>query len=296
MEQHQEICILLRRVVSQPKTISLLNSYCALPISYPILELSVEDDTVIVKAEQIQLLCMSRDKYTYLRNDLFPSIIKAQVLDIDYKTDQALLNNFTYHQPNINRRQQVRIEPSQPIIGIYYTNDENITTVCQIVDISLDGTCILVKEEDVFPGRLTAGMSLTIHFRLPIGKENEHQKTYDNIPYTPPLQKDYRLFHRLYIPAPLMNYPSIWGKVGISREIQSVGCVVQGIVENFTSEPELQQRRFGICLTRLYNDVSFRISQANISKYIIQRQSEIIHEIRDKYDMVSWLVTNEKAT
>jgi len=295
MNQQQEICLLLRRAVSQPEKVSLLNTYSALSISYSAQEIHIQDNnTVLVKVDQMQILCMSREKSTYLRSEFLPGLAQAQVAEVDFTSNRALLTNFTYDRQDLSRRQQIRVEPRQTIIGLFYMDDENKNIVCQIADISLDGIGIYVTEDDIFPGKLTIGMNITLHFRLPIERDDELNTTYKSIPYSPPLEKDYRLFRRLYVPEPLMKYPSIWGKIGISREIKSVGCVVKGVVMNYSSEPELQRRRFGIRFTPIYDDLALRTSRANISKFIIQRQTEIIQEIREKYDLVSWLVMNEK--
>jgi len=295
MNQQQEICLLLRRAVSQPEKVSLLNTYSALSISYSAQEIHVQDNNaVLVKVDQMQILCMSREKGTYLRSEFLPGLVQAQVAEVDFTSNRALLTNFTYDRADLSRRQQIRVEPRQTIIGLFYIDDENKHIVCQIADISLDGIGIFVTEDDIFPGKLTIGMNITLHFRLPIERDDELNTIYKSIPYSPPLEKDYRLFRRLYVPEPLMKYPSIWGKIGISREIKSVGCVVKGVVMNYSSEPELQRRRFGIRFTPIYDDLALRTSRANISKFIIQRQTEIIQEIREKYDLVSWLVMNEK--
>ena len=290
MEPREEIHILLQRIAERPKAIGLINTYKSLPIAYPAAVISHDGDSAIIRTEQLQVLCVSRDSFTYLQSEIFPAIVKAQAREVDFQHDQVLLNDFNYVMGSIGKRMQVRVEPSESIVGLIFSKDENRTLVCEIADISLDGLGILITQEMDIKKEFPPGTHVTIHFRLPIGSDPALQSTIEAIPLTPPLERDYRLYRRLYIPTPLMQFPSIWGKVASTREIHSTGCTLTGHVVNFLHRPGLHQTRAGIHL------ISGGTSRSILSKYIVQRQSEIIHEIRNKYDLISWLVQNEKIT
>lgn len=288
MEPREEIHILLQRIAERPRSIGLINTYKSLPIAYPAAVISHDGNSAIVKTEQLQVLCVSRDSYTYLQSEVFPAIVKAQALEVDFQHDQVLLNEFNYVMGSIGKRMQVRVEPSDPIVGLIFGKDENRTIVCEIADISLDGLGIFITEEIDIKKEYPPGTHVTIHFRLPIGSDPALQTTIEAIPLTPPLERDYRLYRRLYIPTPLMQFPSIWGKVASTREMHSTGCTFTGHVVNFLHRPAHNHIRAGIHL------ISGGASRSILSKYIVQRQSEIIHDIRNKYDLISWLVQNEK--
>ncbi len=288
MEPREEIHILLQRIAEKPKSIGLINTYRSLPIAYPAAIVSHDGDNAVVKTEQLQVVCIARDTYTYIQSEVFPTIVKAQAREVDFSHDQILLSNFNYVMGSIGKRMQVRVEPADTIIGLLYSKDESRALVCEIADISLDGLGVYFTEELDFKREYPPGTPITILFRLPIGSDPALQSTIEAIPLTPPLERDYRLYRRLYVPTPLMQYPSIWGKVAATREIRSTGCTFTGQVVNFLHRPAQRRTRAGIHL------LSGGASRSVLSKYIVQRQSEIIHEIRNKYDLISWLVQNEK--
>lgn len=288
MEPREEIHILLQRIAEKPKSIGLINTYKALPIAYPAAVISHDGNNALIKTEQLQVLCVSRDAFTYLQSEVFPTVVKAQAREVDFHHDQVLLNDFSYVMGSIGKRMQVRVEPSETVIGLLFCRDETRALVCEIADLSLDGLGIYVTDELDIKKEYPPGTQVSIHFRLPIGSDPSVSKTIEAIPLTPPLEKDYRLYRRLFIPTPLMQFPSIWGKIASAREIHSTGCSLSGHIVNFHHHPSQHRIRAGIHL------ISGGASRSVLSKYIVQRQSEIIHEIRNKYDLISWLIQNEK--
>jgi len=158
------------------------------------------------------------------------------------------LYNFSYEKKSIGKRLQVRVEPSETIVALFHSQDEEQGIVCEIADLSLDGLAIYVAEDVDITTALPAGVPVLVHFRLPIGSFMDMKPLAETLPSTPPLEKDYRLYRKLYIPTPLMSYPSIWGKVAATREMHSTACSVRGIVANLFHDTQRQRYRIGFRL------------------------------------------------
>jgi hypothetical protein len=84
-----------------------------------------------------------------------------------------------------------------------------------------------------------------------------------------------------------MNYPSIWGKIASMREVCSRGCTFQGMIMYIIHDHTNHTYRLGMRLD------PNRLERQMLSKYIVQRQTEIIHEIRQTQDAIYRLISNE---
>jgi len=288
MAYSEDIWILLQRMVGKSDIVRLINVYKALPVAYPAIILEIQEDVVCVRSEATQILCASHEGYTYLQWETSPTLIKARVSDVDFITNQVFLTDFAYDAGYIGKRIQVRVKPNKTIVGLVYKTEEEDPVVCEIADLSLDGIGLNLMDNVYNPAVYSVGSKLTVHFRLPIEMDPDIQDRIVTMPYSPPLEKDYRLFHHIYVPSPLMNYPSIWGKITSMRDINSRGCTLQGIVMNNRSGAN-QCYRLGMQL------ITNRLAHPLLSKYIVQRQTEIIHEIRQTQDAIYRLVSNEKS-
>jgi hypothetical protein len=275
-----------RRVTKDNVGINLINVYKGVPIAYPATIFQVGQDSIKVKTEAFQIVCLHRDRETFIQSKYFPTVIKARVVKVDFVKACAELSGFEVVKGNIGNREQVRVVPADPIAGVVHREGEDATYRGELADISLDGMGIYLAREDYSPAIFRINSRIIVILRLPI-EGVLPPSTSETLPEHTSLQfrfDDVRA--RTDVPRQLEATPAIWGADVTHRRRLSSEFRVEGVLVNLREEKKSNRYRFGLRL------LPWGSSRAIISKFIVQRQSEIIREVRTLYDMLSRLAVD----
>jgi hypothetical protein len=275
-----------RRLAKDNVGINLINVYKGVPIAYPAIISQVSQDSIMVKTEPFQIVCLHRERETFIQSKYFPTVIKARVVKVDFAKTFAELSEFEVVKGNIGSRRQVRVVPANPIAGVVQREGMDATFNGELADISLDGLGIYLSCKDYSSTIFSIDTRISIMLRLPI-EGVLPPSTGETLPEYTPLQvrfDDVRA--RLDVPQQLEETPAIWGVDVTRRRELSSEFMVEGVIVNIREENRANRYRLGIRLP------SWGSSRAIISKFIVQRQSEIIREVKTLYDMLSRLAVD----
>jgi|YelNatPaOPRAMG01_1025707.scaffolds.fasta_scaffold01777_22 hypothetical protein len=274
----ENIIELLRRVAVAESEIRLLNVYQGIPIAFPAAIVYVGANSIIVKTEKYQIVCLYQERQTFIQYPGFPSVIKAHVNGVDASNLQAELTEFSYVHDGIGERRQVRVWPKEVVTGQLRLSDRMETLTGELADISLEGMGIYLPNNEYTIHLFRQGRKVAILFRLPgvfqlpIPKRYESSVTEESDRYD---RSQLRL-SSIHTPA----YGSEYVGAGGTRTVHSPEVEVSGVVANNYTEANTNRCRIGV---RLQASENYRLL---VSQFISQRQSEIIQEINAIYRLL----------
>ena len=136
----------------------LLNYYNELPISFGATVEHVENGIVVMSVHSFQAVSMLLEKTTFIKSDLLPHWVMANVLKIDRENNLAYLAFFTYvHNPS-DRRLHVRMKLPDMVEASFHNNQQEVPGAVR--EISFGGVAILATQENVLKKREKGIVSL----------------------------------------------------------------------------------------------------------------------------------------
>lgn len=270
MDQNPEIQKIFHQIVQGGSEINLFNIYQGVPISFPAKLLEISTSSILITTDQLQIVCLYRERETFLQSPTVPEIIKAKVIDIDVANLEAVLAGFQIVKSRIGERAQMRVWPKKPILGQIQTNDLPEPLMGELADISRGGLAFYIDQKHYNSHILSEGALITTTLHLPgsyeVIEESEDSTT------TPP-ESTLSRFDRSQIrryQSPHSPEPKT-----IKKMVRFPESQVHGIITYATAQKRYNRYRIGIQINP--NDTS----RAIITQFISQRQSEIIREIRE---------------
>lgn len=264
------------RMAQEEGGTNLLNVYKGVPLSFPAKIIEVGDAYIRVLTETHQMVSMYLEKSTLIQSGQLPNIVLAEVIELDIKKHLALLANFRYMQKGIGDRAEVRIEPKDPLPSELQDKEEQMNIKGELADISREGLGIYL-ERGLFSSKIIhPNALLDVMFTLPFEYTQSLDQTknqagsgyYDrfareNIRFNPVVENSPR-FHT----GPLKKRHTM-------PDIQVKAKVVN-------IHLEMGRDRYRIGMKMAPNSQAAVV----ISKFISQRQCEIIQEIRELYQLL----------
>lgn len=265
-------------LASGRETISLINVYKGIPISYPATIINVGENAIQVITEKYQIVCLYHERETFIQSPEISEIIQAKVAGLDAPTSTVVLSDFEIVTKTIGERREVRVCPKFSIEGEVQSQDLADTYQGELADISQSGLGIYINERDFYPRIYRPGRKLTLSFKLPGTYQIFEKKGYEQSSYS---RDEMSRFDRSNIRHSSIHQPKPTTEAPNVRRLISPELTLQGTIAN-TLELESQKRyRVGV---RLILD---EFSRLVISQFIAQRQSEIIQEINSVYQLIS---------
>ncbi|MHC1784396.1 MAG: hypothetical protein AB9891_16845 [Anaerolineaceae bacterium] len=256
---------------------NLLNVYKGVPLSFPAKIIEVGDTYLRVLTDTHQMVSMYLEKSTLIQSEDLPEIVRAEVIELDIKKHMAFLTNFHYVEKGIGNRAEVRIEPKDPLPSQLQDNEEQITLKGELADISREGMGIYLDRANYSSKLIHPNAQLEVIFNLPF----EYFKTSDTIKP----QSETGLYDRYSRENIRFNPISATGQKHqtgpLHEKLLSVPNIqIKAQVVNIHLEKG--HDRFRIGMRMLPNSQAAAV----ISKFISQRQCEIIQEIRELYQLL----------
>ncbi|MGB9669150.1 MAG: hypothetical protein ACPL3P_06500 [Anaerolineales bacterium] len=275
---------LLRRVALAESEIRLMNVYQGIPIAFAAAIVYMGQNSIVVKTEKYQIVCLYQERKTYIQYPGFPSIIKAKVVQVDANNLQAELNDFEFVYDGIGERRQVRVWPKEVVTGQLRVTERYETIKGELADVSLEGMGVYIPAVDYISQLFRQGRKVAILFRLPGVFQLPNPKRYDVS-----LDDEGDRYDRSRLRLSTIHTPAYPGdrtEAGGSRTVRSPEVEVNGVVANFYTEANTNRFRVGI---KLQTSETYRLL---ISQFISQRQSEIIQEINAIYRLLKLQAEN----
>lgn len=280
MRPDEEILSLFLQINREKKEIKLINVYKGFPISYPGKVIAVGKKAIKVKTEAFQTVCLYLDKETYVQSEIFPAVVKANVAELDFNKLDATLSSFKYMVGGVGNRTQVRVEPKEPMEGLIQSKERHTVVRGELADLSLDGLAVYLEPQLFTPRLYYKGAEIIIHMKLPGVKKPPASKVFEEtISSRPEAQPRFDDLRRAPTRLPMTEYPPIYtGESPRRGEFVLIGMIV-----NLRDESLYKRWRLGIRLN------VEGLSRSLISEFILQRQTEILREIRNLYNTLSRL-------
>lgn len=265
-------------LASGRETISLINIYKGIPISYPATIINVGENAIQVITEKYQLVCLYHERETFIQSPEISEIIKARVMGLDASTSTVILSDFEIVTQTIGERREVRVCPKFTIEGEVQSQELADTYRGEMADISPSGLGIFISERDFFPRVYRPGRKLTLSFKLPGTYQIYEQKGYGQPASRREESSRYDRSSLGYSP---IHQPKPVTEASNVRRLISPELTLQGTVANTLELKSQKRHRIGV---RLILD---EFSRLVISQFIAQRQSEIIQEINSVYQLIN---------
>lgn len=264
-------------LASGRETISLINVYKGIPISYPATIINVGENAIQAITEKYQLVCLYHERETFIQSPEISEIIKARVIGLDAPTSTVILSDFEIITKTIGERREVRVCPKFTIEGEVQSQDLADAYQGELADISHSGLGIYINDRDFFPRVYRPGRKLTVCFKLPGTYQIYEQKGHEQTPY---YRDEMARFDRANIRYSDIHKPKLTYETTNVRRFVSPELTLQGSIANILELESQKRHRIGV---RLIMD---EFSRMVISQFISQRQAEIIQEINSVYQLI----------
>jgi hypothetical protein len=189
---------------------------------------------------------------------------------------EAVLTALHPVHKSVGDRRQVRVCPKRPIQGDLITSELSQSYRGELADLSRDGLAIYLPARYFYPRIYQPGARLSLALRLPVIFETgQGSPAFAPFSQPDPLARfdrsELRFFH-LPSPASAPNERR-------NSAVRAPLLQVQGTIANTIDEPSFFRVRIGVSI--FPNDPSRPV----IARFIAQRQSEILRELKAVSDL-----------
>lgn len=115
MNVNDEILAALQKVANSHEPVRLINEYKGLPIVHPVTFLEVTSNSLLVKVHPQQAVCLHLEKFTFIRSEKLPFIVRANAESVDIPSCTARLKDILYGSDTIGGRMQIRVQPASTV-------------------------------------------------------------------------------------------------------------------------------------------------------------------------------------
>jgi hypothetical protein len=123
----------------------LLNYYDGMPISFGAAVEGINNGIVAMSVHSFQAVSMLLQKMTFIKSDLLPHWVMANVLKIDRENNLAYLALFSYVQNSSERRNYVRMKLPEMVEASFHSDHQDVPGAVR--EISFGGVAILAPQE-----------------------------------------------------------------------------------------------------------------------------------------------------
>ncbi len=165
MTDQGELLAIFSNLISAQKPVTMYNTYRGLPFNYDADILAVEHGNVAMRVHRDQAISMAMEGRTFLHTSTFPKMIRANVVQVDFRKKQAILNEFNVVGNAVGKRTKVRVQPSESLEAEIYDGRRRIRG--RIADISANGMCIFTLSAYMYVLSFRLKQEVDVDFRPP---------------------------------------------------------------------------------------------------------------------------------
>ena len=165
MADQGELMGIFSNLITDKQPVTLYNTYRGLPFNHAADILRVEHGHVTTRVHRHQAVSMVMEGRTHLHSSILPEIIRAKVVNVDFRKKQATLSEFTGVGDAVGKRTKVRVQPSEPMEA--EISDGRRRIMGRIADTSPNGMCIFTYIADMYGLSFRSGWEVYIDFTPP---------------------------------------------------------------------------------------------------------------------------------
>ena len=143
--------------------ISLLNVYKGLPVTYPVTIIASFQGRLLLKTNRYQIACLKLENKAFIRNNNNSVVYQAEVEKINFNRRQVILKNFSYADPMIGKREQVRVQVLQKM-DVVIDQGDGSPIRSKLFDLSVTGIAVDIQNGDLVVNK---GASVKTALQLP---------------------------------------------------------------------------------------------------------------------------------
>jgi hypothetical protein len=278
----QNMIELIKNLAISGEEAYLFNVYKGIPLSFPAKIVEIGDSSLKVLTDSYQTLCMYMEKRTYIQSQALPEVLQAEVIELDSLERLAVLANFSPAESGIGRRMQVRIPPRNPMEGNIQDQEENYVVRGELADISPNGAAIYLPAGIFSVEQFHKGAVVTISLTLPgefttgmpAAAEAQLDHSSDD-PFTRETRRVAAVSGQG--PEPDSTQPNAAGL----QHVVDPDLSIEAEVAYLHAEEFHNRYRIGVRF------MPGEAARSLISQFIVQRQAEIVHEIKVMYELLA---------
>ena len=165
MENQGELMGIFSNLVLEQKPVTMYNTYRGLPFNYDAHILAVEQGNVATRVHRHQAISMALEGRTHLHASALPQVIRAHVVEVDFRKKQAILNEFSGVGDDVGKRTKVRVQPSESLEAEIYDGRRKIRG--RIADLSTSGMCIFAFSDYMYMQSFGIDREVDVDFKPP---------------------------------------------------------------------------------------------------------------------------------
>jgi hypothetical protein len=165
MTDQGELLSIFSSLKNEQKPVTMYNTYRGLPFNYAADILAVEQGNVATRVHQNQALSMAMEGRTHLQANNLPQVIRANVVEVDFRKKQAILNEFSGVGDTVGKRTNVRVQPSESLEAVIYDGRRLIRG--RIADLSANGMCIFTFSAYMYMLSFGVDREVNVEFKPP---------------------------------------------------------------------------------------------------------------------------------
>ncbi len=165
MADQGELMGIFSNLFTDKLPVRLYNTYRGLPFNYSADILMVEQGTIATRVHRHQAVSMAVEGQTHLQSSTLPEVIRANVVEVDYRSKQAILSEFSGVGDSVGKRKMVRVQPSERVEA--EITDGRRWIRGNIADLSANGLCILTFTPAMYALSFGLEREVSVDFRPP---------------------------------------------------------------------------------------------------------------------------------
>ncbi len=148
-EDIKEIIETFHTIQAQDKIIKVHNFYKGINIFRSVNIISVAHNGLVFETNHTRAMILKKETFTFIKHNLFPKVVKANIANVDVKRALVYLRNFEYLQSSPVERKAMRVSPKEPIIITVLTLDNKVIFDGFIIDLSIKSVAIKVSQHKI---------------------------------------------------------------------------------------------------------------------------------------------------
>jgi hypothetical protein len=161
MVDQDELMGIFSNLISEQKPVTMYNTYRGLPFSYDADILG----NVATRVDKHQAVSMAMEGRTYLHASTLPQVIRASVVEVDFRKKQAILSIFSGVGDAVGKRTKIRVQPSEALEAEIYDGRRWIRG--KIADLSANGMCVFTYSAYMYGLSFGLDREVYVDFRPP---------------------------------------------------------------------------------------------------------------------------------
>jgi hypothetical protein len=165
MADQSELLNIFSGLISEQKPVTMYNTYRGLPFNYDADILTVEQGKVATRVHRHQAISMALEGRTHLHAPTFPQVIRANVVEVNFREKQAILSEFSGAGDAVGKRTKMRVQPSESLEAEIYDGRRRVRG--RIADLSANGMCIFTLSAYMYVLSFGLDREVNVDFKPP---------------------------------------------------------------------------------------------------------------------------------